>query len=145
MPRGLARITNYANKIAAWEAWNKLAAQHPKLAARFQPKEDASWRKIDKASRRLREAIRDQQFSDGVAAGEADMRIVSQPVGTNGHTEGEYLRIKDTYEAAAFALEPTDYQRGYAIGADIWAHNHQKAKTDWAMSAKEDGNVQDLR
>lgn len=123
-PRGLIKLTAIANNIEAWRDWNNLAAENPELAVRFQPAEDAGWRKIDAARRKLQDAIRDKRFVAGVDAGRADGRILSHPVGTGGHTFEEYLRIKDAYEDAVFAIKPTDYQRGYGAGFDSWVQSH---------------------
>ena len=62
MPKGLARATAYYSTLAAWADWRKLAAEvtaagHADLVAQYQPSEGASWRKIDKASARLKAAF----------------------------------------------------------------------------------------
>jgi hypothetical protein len=60
--RNLARIQNYYNRLAAWDDWRKLeqvalAAGQADLVERYQPPEDAGWRKIDKAIAALRQAL----------------------------------------------------------------------------------------
>lgn len=121
MPRGIARIQNWANKQAAWEGWNALAADYPELATKFQPKENAGWRTIDKASKKLREAIAQDEFHRAFDQGWKDMALIMQPVGTNGHTYEEYLRVATTYREATEAFAPTAYQQAYGTGADTCA------------------------
>lgn len=62
MLRNFARINNYYNRLAAWEDWNKLAAQSPELAEKFKPTPGATWRKIDKCIAKLRAA--QQEYAD---------------------------------------------------------------------------------
>jgi hypothetical protein len=62
MPRGLAKATNYYNRIAAWEDWERLdyqaeTAGHKDLVERYAPPTDAGWRKIDKCIAALRSAL----------------------------------------------------------------------------------------
>ena len=62
MPKGLAKATNYYNRLEAQCDWNKLAtdvsnAGRLDLVDKFRPNEDAGWRKIDKAIAALREAF----------------------------------------------------------------------------------------
>ncbi len=62
MMRNFARINNYWNKKAAWEDWEALAktarqAGRADLVVKFQPAENAGWRKIDKATDALRAAL----------------------------------------------------------------------------------------
>lgn len=57
--RNLARINNYFNRLAAWDDWRALSAQaavmgQEDVAKSLQPPPDASWRKIDKATKMLR-------------------------------------------------------------------------------------------
>jgi hypothetical protein len=62
MPKGLAKATNYYNRLEAWRDWNKLAtkvsnAGKSDLVEKYRPAEDAGWRKVDKAIAALREAF----------------------------------------------------------------------------------------
>lgn len=62
MPKGLAKATNYYNRLEAIRDWNKLETEVSKagmsdLAAKFRPADDAGWKKIDKATAALREAF----------------------------------------------------------------------------------------
>lgn len=57
--RNLARINNYANRIQAIADWRQLKAcaagrGYADVAARLEPPENASWRKIDKQIAELR-------------------------------------------------------------------------------------------
>ena len=62
MPRGLAKATGYYSTLAAWADWRKLAAQvtaagYADLIAQYQPSEGAGWRRVDRASARLKAAF----------------------------------------------------------------------------------------
>lgn len=61
MPRGLAKITNYYNRLEAWRDWEKALALagNVKLAdvERIAPKPEYGWRKIDKCTAKLKELI----------------------------------------------------------------------------------------
>lgn len=81
------------------------------------------------AKQEAQKAKSDQQFAAGVDAGQADAALISQPVGTNGHTFAEYSRIKAAYEDASHDFAPTDYQRGYATGFDAWAEANPRTPT----------------
>jgi hypothetical protein len=63
MPRGLAKATNFYNKQEAWKDWLRLAKQAhlmncSDLVRKFQPADNAGWRKIDKATAALREEMK---------------------------------------------------------------------------------------
>ena len=60
--RNFARITNYYNRQEAWLDWLHLAKQahmasRHDLVAKFQPKDNAGWKTIDKKIALLREAL----------------------------------------------------------------------------------------
>ena len=62
MPRGLVKATAHHNNLAAWADWRKLVAEvtaagFANLAAEHQPPEGAGWRKMDRASARLKAAF----------------------------------------------------------------------------------------
>ena len=66
MPKGLAKVTNYYSTIAAKADWQKLADQvtaagFVELVAHYRPPEGAGWRKIDRATARLRAAFAARQ------------------------------------------------------------------------------------
>lgn len=57
--RNLARLTNAANRIEAWNDWHKIAYQamgagRRDLVTKHQPPGNAGWRKIDKCIAALR-------------------------------------------------------------------------------------------
>lgn len=61
MPRGLAKATNYYNRLEALRDWNRLATEVSNagmsdLAAKYRPNDGDGWRKIDKKTAALREA-----------------------------------------------------------------------------------------
>lgn len=60
--RNLNRMTNYWNKVEAWKDWERAATDAREIgiggdAKELQPKDGASWRAIDKATRLLRARI----------------------------------------------------------------------------------------
>jgi hypothetical protein len=69
MPKGLVKATAFYNRISAQADWQKLAAEmtaigFADLVAECQPPEGASWRKIDKASARLKAAVAARQKAE---------------------------------------------------------------------------------
>lgn len=65
MLRNFARINNYYNKIEAWQDWCELAEQavaagRADLVEKYQPPDDAGWRKIDKLKAKLRAELEQQ-------------------------------------------------------------------------------------
>jgi hypothetical protein len=69
MPKGLAKATAYFNQLAALADWQKLSAEmtaagFADLVAECQPPQGASWRKIDKASARLKAAVAARQKAE---------------------------------------------------------------------------------
>ncbi len=75
MPKGLAKATAYYNKLAAWADWKKLADQVTgagceDLVAEHRPPAGAGWRKVDKASAKLR-AVFALRPKDGAEIGPA--------------------------------------------------------------------------
>lgn len=57
-------------------------------------------------------------YQQGFDEGYADGKIITSPIKTNGHTEAEFCRIRNTYYACIYTLFPTDWQRGYGLGLD---------------------------
>lgn len=60
--RNLNRITNYFNKLEAWRDWRAVYYQAicyglAEQADQLYPKDDDSWRRIDKQTAKLREII----------------------------------------------------------------------------------------
>ena len=69
MPKGLVKANAHYGNLAAWADWRKLAAEvtaagHADLVAQYQPSEGAGWRKIDKASARLKAAFAARQLPE---------------------------------------------------------------------------------
>jgi hypothetical protein len=60
-------------------------------------------------------------YRRGIVDGRRDQAILCLPVGQTPHTLAQYRRIRVTYEMAIYALQPSDYQRGYADGFDAAA------------------------
>ena len=59
MPYGLAKATNYYNKQEAWKDWLHLAKQahmenQTALVRKWQPADNAGWKRIDKSIAGLR-------------------------------------------------------------------------------------------
>ena len=59
MPMGLAKATNYYNKLEAWKDWLHLAKQahaagQTLLVRKYQPADNAGWKTIDKRLAALR-------------------------------------------------------------------------------------------
>ena len=69
--RNIARINNYCNRLEAWRDWGRIAGQarhagRDDLVEKYQPAEDAGWRKIDKAIAKLREELQENESNKPV-------------------------------------------------------------------------------
>jgi len=63
MPRGLAKATNYYNRLEAWRDFRLIYANAVAIglgdqAIEFYPPDDAGWRTIDKSIAKIRELIK---------------------------------------------------------------------------------------
>ena len=57
-------------------------------------------------------------YQSGFDAGYADGKIICSALHTNGHTEAEFCRIRNTYYACIYTMFPTEWQQGYGLGLD---------------------------
>lgn len=57
-------------------------------------------------------------YDDGLLDGFEDGFIISERPNNGQHTYGEYVRIKEKYEAAIYSFNPTEYETGYGNGLD---------------------------
>ena len=67
--RNLSRITNAANRHAAWQDWHKIADEANRiglesLVTQCQPQKTDGWRKIDRQTALLREFINQKKQPD---------------------------------------------------------------------------------
>ncbi len=64
-----------------------------------------------------------EDYKRGWSDGLTDANLLCQPVGTNGHTYDQWVRIRNKLVAAIYTFpdHPTDYQRGYADVHDVVA------------------------